>query len=380
MAIIVYGFLLALGLCIGSFLNVVILRMPEGLSVVHPPSRCPRCGTGLRAIDNIPVLSWLMLRGQCRGCSQPISIQYPLVELAFGLLTLGLGWWQINTWAPNLPILDALRLLGPLLITQLVLLACLFAATLIDARHYIIPLSLCWVPFFVAITLMPVSVATGWPAIGPTLPIGWTEPVGGLTLGVLISIALLQLGVIPRSYADYEQVMQDLTGQQADSDVAAENALYPHARRETLKELLFLLPPTLGLIAGVILSSPTPTTGWLETLLAALAGAIFGAGLVWGTRILGTLAFGKEAMGLGDVHLMAGVGAVLGWRDVTLAFFIAPFLGLLGTFALTGLASVRSAEARVIPYGPYLAVGSIIALLASDPILEALGFSGIFTP
>lgn len=380
MTLIVYGFLLALGLCIGSFLNVVILRMPEGLSVVHPPSRCPRCGAGLRAIDNIPVLSWLLLRGRCRGCGDRISVQYPLVELTFGLMTLGLGWWQIQTWAPTLPILDALRLLGPLLITQWILLACLFAATLIDARYYIIPLSLCWLPFFAACLLLPGSVALGWPAVGPMALTGWAEPIGGLTLGLLLSIALLQLGVLPRSFADYEEVMHRLTGARADTDIPAENALYPHARRETFKEILFLAPPTLGLIAGLLLASPVPTTGWLGALIGCLAGAAFGGGLVWGTRILGTLAFGKEAMGLGDVHLMAGVGAVLGWRDVTLAFFLAPFLGLAGTLVLTGLASFRSAEARVIPYGPYLAGASLIAMLAAEPILEALGFSGIFTP
>lgn len=76
----------ALGLAVGSFLNVVIWRVPRGESIVHPPSACPRCGTRIRARDNIPVLSWLILRGRCRDCGEPISRRYPAVELVTGVL------------------------------------------------------------------------------------------------------------------------------------------------------------------------------------------------------------------------------------------------------------------------------------------------------
>lgn len=69
-----------LGLVVGSFLNVVVWRVPRGESVVHPRSSCPRCGTEIRARDNVPVLSWLLLRGRCRSCGEPISVRYPLVE------------------------------------------------------------------------------------------------------------------------------------------------------------------------------------------------------------------------------------------------------------------------------------------------------------
>ncbi|HUW15815.1 MAG TPA: prepilin peptidase [Actinomycetes bacterium] len=87
-----------LGLVVGSFLNVVIHRVPAGESVVHPRSRCPGCGTEIAARDNVPVVSWLLLRGRCRSCGEPISVRYPLVELGtaalFVLLTveIGLGW------------------------------------------------------------------------------------------------------------------------------------------------------------------------------------------------------------------------------------------------------------------------------------------------
>src|SRR3954467_1068458 len=88
----------AVGAVVGSFLNVVIARVPKGQSIVSPGSRCPRCGNPIAWYDNIPVLSWLLLRARCRKCGQPISVRYPLVELLTGVLAVavfrrdGLGW------------------------------------------------------------------------------------------------------------------------------------------------------------------------------------------------------------------------------------------------------------------------------------------------
>lgn len=80
------------GLLIGSFLNVVVWRVPRGESVVSPPSACPACGTGIRRRDNVPVLSWLVLRGRCRDCSAPISARYPLVEAATAVVFALTAW------------------------------------------------------------------------------------------------------------------------------------------------------------------------------------------------------------------------------------------------------------------------------------------------
>jgi leader peptidase (prepilin peptidase)/N-methyltransferase len=112
------------GLIIGSFLNVVAYRLPRGESLVHPRSRCPYCETQLRAIDNVPVLSWVFLRGRCRYCGAPISARYPLVELTTGALYAAVVATQD----------DAVRIvLGLLLVTALV------PITLIDFDHRIIP-------------------------------------------------------------------------------------------------------------------------------------------------------------------------------------------------------------------------------------------------
>jgi leader peptidase (prepilin peptidase)/N-methyltransferase len=101
-----------LGVLIGSFLSVVIYRVPAGLSVVTPPSACPSCGERIRPIDNIPILSWLILRGQCRNCVAPISARYPLVELGTALAFAGIAVWMLSPLSPVRSVIDAADSLG----------------------------------------------------------------------------------------------------------------------------------------------------------------------------------------------------------------------------------------------------------------------------
>jgi leader peptidase (prepilin peptidase)/N-methyltransferase len=117
-------FALALGLIVGSFANVVIHRVPLGLSVVSPRSRCPHCSRPIQALENVPVLSWLALRGRCRGCRAPISIRYPLVEALNGAGYYAIAWWLGPQ--PRTPVLMAL-------FTALVILG------LIDFDHHLLP-------------------------------------------------------------------------------------------------------------------------------------------------------------------------------------------------------------------------------------------------
>ena len=131
-----------LGLLIGSFLNVVIWRVPRGESIVKPPSHCPRCGTRLAARDNVPVLSWLVLRGMCRTCREPISPRYPLVELAtgvlFALLAVKFGWHAV------LPAYLSLAAVG-------------VALAMIDFDHHRLPDALTLPSYPVAIALLGVA-------------------------------------------------------------------------------------------------------------------------------------------------------------------------------------------------------------------------------
>lgn len=98
--------LAALGGCVGSFLNVVVYRLPAGLSIVHPSSRCPKCGHAIRWYDNVPVLGWLWLRGKCRDCHEPIAFRYPLVEALTATLFFGLAWVELFSDGANLPLLE----------------------------------------------------------------------------------------------------------------------------------------------------------------------------------------------------------------------------------------------------------------------------------
>lgn len=97
------GWLGFIGACLGSFLNVVAYRMPQGMSVVWKPSHCPKCGHAIRAYDNVPVLGWLWLKGKCRDCGQPISPRYAVVELVMGLAFFSLAYAELFTGGANLP-------------------------------------------------------------------------------------------------------------------------------------------------------------------------------------------------------------------------------------------------------------------------------------
>lgn len=146
-----YGLLIvlcgALGLAVGSFLNVVIYRVPRGESIVAPRSACPSCGTPIRERDNIPVLSWLVLHGRCRDCGEPISARYPLVELACGVLfaataaRLGFNW--------DLP-------------AFLVFFAGLLALSCVDMERMLLPKRIVYpLTLMVALLLLLAAVATG---------------------------------------------------------------------------------------------------------------------------------------------------------------------------------------------------------------------------
>ena len=130
------------GAAVGSFLNVCIARLPEGTSVVRPRSRCPRCAARIAWYDNVPLVSWLWLRGSCRHCGEGISPIYPLVEAAGVAVWVGMGLLYGPTW----------RALG-----GAILLSLLLAIAVVDARHYLIPdvLSLGGLGAGLALSLLP---------------------------------------------------------------------------------------------------------------------------------------------------------------------------------------------------------------------------------
>ena len=237
----------AIGLCIGSFLNVVIYRLPIGQSIVTPPSRCRKCGYQLQWYDNIPVLSWLFLRGRCRKCGVGVSIQYPIVELITGALFVLVIWMTPP---------------GPLLATRLILVCILIALFGIDLEHQILPNVI-------------------------TLP--------GIAIGVLLSL---------------------------------------------------IAPP-----------------GWKDALLGVLLGggvlyAIAGAYYLWRR---------EEGMGMGDVKMLAMIGAFLGWKAVLVTLVLSSFAGAIIGLAL--MAAQRGTMKFALPFGTFLAIGAIVAMLAGEPLV-----------
>lgn len=151
------------GLVVGSFLNVVIYRVPLGMSVLRPPSHCPACGTQLKPADNVPVVSWLVLRAKCRYCRAPISPRYPTVELATGLAFAGIAWC-----------LGTLRPLPSIL----VVVAAVLAAAAIDLDGSPIPWSVDVAAGLGALSLVVVAAVAAQPG-----RIGWAA-LGGAAAGV----------------------------------------------------------------------------------------------------------------------------------------------------------------------------------------------------
>jgi len=144
------------GLVLGSFLNVVIWRIPRHESVVKPRSHCPNCDTQLSTADNIPLVSWLVLRGRCRHCANPISVRYPLVELFTGVLFAAVGARFAHSWA--LP-------------AFLVLTGALIAISVIDLEHFIIPNRIVYPVGFASVILLALAalIQHHWGAFGRSL-------------------------------------------------------------------------------------------------------------------------------------------------------------------------------------------------------------------
>ena len=235
------------GLTIGSFLNVCIYRIPIGQSIVHPPSRCMRCGKQLRWYHNVPVLSWLMLRGRCGFCGAGVSARYPAVELLTGVV-----------FALHAFVFEP----GPLLLVRLVFAAVLIVLAFIDIDHRILPDSM---------------------------------TLTGIPLGVLAS---------------------------------------------------FWLPP-----------------GWRDSLI----GVVLGGGSLW-LIAEGYYRWRKvEGMGMGDVKMLAMIGAVLGWRAVMVTLVLSSCSGALVGAAM--MSSQKDGMRYALPFGTFLSIGALVASLVGERLV-----------
>jgi len=234
------------GLCFGSFINVVIHRLPKDLSLIRPRSRCPRCSRPIAFYDNVPILSWILLRGKCRGCGKPIPWRYPLVEALVGAAGFGLWWRWEGQWLWVLAALMAV--------------AALVAITFIDIDEFIIP--------------------------------------NELSLGLLV----------------------------------------------------------LGIAAAPL--NPLFSGSALWKFALSFGSGLAGFLLCWAVAAFGEFVFKKEAMGGGDVKLLAAVGAWSGPLGAFDCLFIASLIGALYGISLIFQGKIRRRDP--IPFGPFLAAGAIL--------------------
>jgi leader peptidase (prepilin peptidase)/N-methyltransferase len=367
------AFFFALGASVGSFVNVVAGRWPLGQDFVAPASRCTTCGRSLSWWENVPIVSWIALRGRCRTCGVWIGSEHVWVEIGMGALfalTVVLLYGGLLPGEPELvwwSRLGAWRT-APMLLAVLALWGCLSAASLIDAATGYIPLGITGLALAVALiastaqgVMTALALQSGWPTGSVT--VAWQiAGLGGL-VGTAVACALLWSGRLPRSFASIEPDRELQPGE---------------ARREVLVELPFILLPAAGGGIAASLVQPDSLPPPLAALGTACLGMLVGGGTIWLTRILGTLGFGREAMGLGDVHLMAAAGAVIGWRDALLAYLIAPFVALAWIAASGALARMRGSATRELPYGPHLALAVMIAFLGRPWVVPLA--RGLFIP
>jgi len=373
-----FASIFAFGCCIGSFLNVVIYRLPRDKSLITPPSACPACGKHIRFYDNIPLVSWLLLCRKCRYCKAPISPRYFVIELLTALVFVGIFALYFRT--DLRPGVDSFLRGGWLIyLTSIIMLAAFIAASAIDLELWIIPVSICW---FVTVAGLIASALGGYIidpaditnfALLPTTKAAFINNVtiasitAGAAIGFVISLVLLVTGLFKRSYESED--LQDLPDKQQQS---TDEQDFNH-RLEVCREIIFLLPIIFCSAAAYwfirewswwVDFSQNPA---IAGLLGSLWGYFVGCGIVWATRICGTLVFGKEAMGLGDVHLMGAAGAVIGAPFVIVAFFIAPFFGLAWVAVQRFFKKIRQ-----IPSGPFLSLGVLAVIILHNKIFSYL--------
>jgi len=263
------------GAIIGSFLNVVIHRLPREESIVLPSSRCPSCGAAIAFYDNVPVLSYLLIGGRCRSCKTHISARYPAVEAVTAFLFVVVAWH------------DGLTLALPF---DLVFVAAITALVFIDAEHMILPNAI-------------------------------TYP--GIVFALVARLAIPYLLGRPH-FDDLEMLLN-------------------------------------GPLAGIPI--------WAASLVGAFLGALIGGGSLWLMGWTWEKLRGIEAMGLGDVKMMFMVGAYLGWRLTILNIFLGVLSGSVIGMALMMRQGRRNMQ-MLLPFGVFLGIGAIAALLIGSNIVE----------
>ena len=349
-----------LGLITGSFLNAVIHRLPRGISLLNPRrSFCPGCGKTIPWHENLPVASWVLLRGRCSGCAMPIAIRYPLVELLTAGLYL-LAWGRFG-----LP-------LAPLL---WIFLSLLVAATFIDFDHLIIPdeitLGGAAAGLFCATLFPQLLGATLWweglllSALGAA--------VGYLLLWGVVEMGKLAFGKRRIRPEPMEQALAfEITGSDAEPTLKLGEESLPLAEFFYRENDRVEASCTWLEIDGERLESGTLTIGCTALRYGAKKWTIGGLQDAMPIRAaVSEIILPREAMGFGDVKFLACIGAFLGWKGVLFSLFAGSVIGAV--IGLTMMAVTRGRSGGRIPFGPYLALGALLWVAAGPELLHLYG-------
>ncbi len=339
------------GAIVGSFLNVCIYRMPLDLSIVSPPSHCPHCKYAIPFYLNVPLLTWLSLRGRCKNCGAPISPRYFAVELLTALAFLSC-WLVFGHPAPWLALVYAIFLAG------------LITATFIDFAHFIIPDEITLggaVAGFGLSFLLP--QLQGAKSVGQ----GMVRSALGIAVGAGVVYAILRLGkllfgrqkiklpgeakivftetalCLPAQTIPYEEIFYRKT------DAIVLEARTVELVDRSYRDVAFRLSPS-ALKLGDETIDPE-TVPHIEVLCSAVV-------------------LPREAMGLGDVKFMAAIGAFLGWPGAIFSLMASSIIGSAVGIALI-LARKREWSSRM-PYGPYIALAAALWIFGGKSIFAAL--------
>ncbi len=299
----------AFGLAVGSFLNVVIWRVPRRESVVRPPSHCPSCDTAIAPYDNVPVLSWLLLRGRCRHCGTHISARYPSVELLTAVLFAVVGARFSN---------------DGVVFALLVLTAALVALSAVDLEHLLLPNRIIYPTAAIGLPLFVLAAAIDG---------DWTA-LARAALGAVVAFVVFYAiwFAAPRAMGFGDVRLAALLG------FAAAYLGWP------VLVLALFLPFVLGSVGGIAVAAPI-------VLAPMVVGAAIGA--LVGVDVMSRLG--------GGVHVSDPTRA-----RVTVALAGAVLCGAVVYLALSAMRRVE--RGRHIPFGPFLAAGALLAILIHGPI------------
>jgi leader peptidase (prepilin peptidase)/N-methyltransferase len=353
--LVVLAWLFALGSVIGSLLNVCIHRLPREerfwpalKSLAYPPSHCPRCHRRIPWYDNVPIAGWLFLRGRCRSCRGRISIRYPLVEALTGILFVLVYCCEIPDWWIGPEAGSLFHVYGP-------------AGNPASAWMY--PLALLhWRYALHMVLIVALIMATFIDFDLKIIPDTVTLPA--MAVGLLGNFILGQVYVVPLWY--------QTPAMAAGLPLEIRRFLDSFPQRPDIPGWFVAWTTSIGVPAWMT------THPLLHGLALSLAGIVVGGGIVWGVRIAGQWGLKREAMGFGDVVLLAMIGAFLGWQGAITVFFLAPLCALLAVAIALAFRFDRE-----IPYGPYLSLATLILLLGWRwiwPSVEAILTLGPFLP